>query len=62
MNLITIIKSVLSSFIGIQKQNRLDEDNDIIEKTGILPFFITAVVLASLLIILLSFVVSIILE
>jgi hypothetical protein len=62
MNLITIIKSVLSSFIGIQKQNRLDEDNDVIEKTGILPFFITAVVLASLLIILLSFVVSIILE
>ena len=62
MNLITIIKSVLSSFIGIQKQNRLDEDNDIIEKTGILPFFITAVVLASLFIILLSFVVSIILE
>jgi len=62
MNLITIIKSVLSSFIGIQKQLRLDEDDDIIEKNGIFPFLIIAILIASIFIFVLSFVVSIIVD
>ena len=62
MKLFKIIKSVLSSFIGIQKETRLNEDSKIIDETGVLPYVIVGFFLAIVFIIIIISVVSIILD
>jgi len=61
MKLIKIIKSVLSSFIGIQKKSELNNDDKFIEEYGIMPYFIVGLILAVIFIFAIISVVSIIL-
>jgi hypothetical protein len=60
--LFNILKSVLSAFIGIQKDSRLNEDSNTIEKIGLMPYFIAGLLLAIIFIILIFTLVSLILE
>ena len=62
MTLFKIIKSVLSSFIGIQINSRLNEDNNIIEDKGIIPYLVVGFFLAIIFIILIITVVTLIID
>ena len=46
MNLFKIIQSVLSAFIGIQKNSKFNEDDNLIEKYGFMPYFLVGLCLA----------------
>ena len=58
MNLFKIIQSVLSAFIGIQKNSKLNEDNNFIEKHGFMPYLLVGLCLALIFILSLIFIVS----
>ena len=58
MNLLKIIKSVLSAFIGIQKNSKFNEDDNLIEKYGFMPYFLVGLCLAIIFIFTLIFIVS----
>jgi len=62
MTLFKIIKSVLSSFIGIQINSRLNEDNNIIEDKGVIPYLVVGFFLAIVFIILIITVVTLIID
>jgi len=61
-NLLNIIKSVLSSFIGVQGNKKYDEDNDYLEKNGFTPFLIVGIFLVIIFLLSLKFIVSAILN
>jgi hypothetical protein len=58
MNLFKIIQSVLSAFIGIQKNSKFNEDDNLIEKYGFMPYFLVGLCLAVIFIFTLIFIVS----
>jgi len=62
MRILKLIRSVLSAFIGIQKNQNLNEDDSYIEKNGFMPYLITGLCLAFIFILLIFSAVSIILE
>jgi hypothetical protein len=62
MKLFKVIQSVLAAFIGIQKKSKLNEDDDLIEEYGLLPFFLMGITLAIIFIFTIIFTVSFILE
>jgi len=60
--LLNIIQSVLSAFIGIQKNSKFNDDDKFIEKNGFMPFLLVGFFLALIFIISIITVVSIILD
>ena len=58
MNLFKIIQSVLSAFIGIQKNSKFNEDDNLIEKYVFMPYFLVGLGLAIVFIFTLIFIVS----
>ena len=62
MKIIEIIKSVLSSFIGIQGNAKFAKDDDFLEKNGFTPFLIVGIFLLILFLLSLFFIVGIILK
>mgnify|MGYP001322658764 CR=1 FL=1 len=62
MKILTIIKSVLSAFCGIQSKKNFKKDEEFIEKNGIKYFLIIGFFLVIILGCLLFYIVSIILK
>ncbi|MAS00444.1 MAG: hypothetical protein CMH24_03695 [Nitrosomonadales bacterium] len=62
MKILTIIKSVLSAFCGIQSKKNFKKDEEFIEKNGIKYFLIIGFFLVIILGYLLFYIVSIILK
>lgn len=62
MKLLKVIQSVLAAFIGIQNKSKLNEDDDLIEEYGLLPFLLMGITLAIIFIFTIIFTVSLILE
>jgi uncharacterized membrane protein YidH (DUF202 family) len=60
--LLNIIQSVLSAFIGIQKNSKFNDDDKFIEKNGFMPYLLVGFFLAIIFIISIITVVSIILD
>ena len=60
--LLNIIQSVLSAFIGIQKNSKFNDDDKFIEKNGFMPYLIVGFALALIFIISIVTVVSTILD
>ena len=60
--LLNIIQSVLSAFIGIQKNSKFNDDEKFIEKNGFMPYLLVGLFLAIIFIISIISVVSIILD
>jgi len=60
--LLNIIQSVLSAFIGIQKNSKFNDDDKFIEKNGFMPYLLAGFFLAIIFIISIITVVSIILD
>ena len=60
--LLNIIQSVLAAFIGIQKNNKFNDDDKFIEKNGFMPYLLVGLFLALIFIISIITVVSIILD
>jgi len=60
--LLNIIQSVLSAFIGIQKNSKFNDDDKFIEKNGFMPFLLVGFFLALIFIISIITLVSIILD
>ena len=58
MNLFKIIQSVLSAFVGIQKNSKFNEDDNYIEKHGFMPYLLVGLSLALIFILALLFIVS----
>ena len=49
MKMLSIIKSVLSAFCGIQSKNKFNKDNAFIEKNGVKYFLIIGFILVIIL-------------
>ena len=62
MKIIRIIQSVLSAFLGVQNNNKFNQDDKFIEENGVRYFLIIGFILIFILLILLSLFVSFIID
>jgi hypothetical protein len=61
-NLLSIIKSILAAFCGIQSNKKFNEDDDFIQKNGVSGYILVGFTLVFLLGLLLYFIVDFILS